>query len=408
MTRQRMTRQGLLTYTLIAFVLAAAATTVALWSRPGQRHLSADFPNTINLYPGAQVKVLGVPIGAVDTVAVHGTTVHVEMSYTDTVSLPATVHAAIVPPSIVGDRFIQLTPPYTGGPALADHSALGTDRTQVPLELDQTYRGLNTLAADLGPHGANSSGALSKLLREAAANLSGNGQALHDTIDQLSGAVDTLSASRADITQTVTHLAGITGTLAGDDDQVHALIENLATVSTQLNAQRGDLRDAADNLNQALTDVDGVLGDNRRDIHTTITGLRQVSATLAAHQHDLADVLDITPLGLSNVLDLSFPVNYDPAHPDAVNPAARAVAIPGKFDGLLQNLPNQLAYTLTAACAQLPAQQYSPLTPTCSALQTTGGTLGTLLQRAADPFLGPSLGTRRPSDLSPLLPGTPR
>jgi virulence factor Mce-like protein len=399
-----MTRHRLLIGAVIVALATLAAISVTLLSGPGRRHLSADFPNTINLYPGAQLKVLGVPVGSVDDVAVRGTTVHVEMSYADTLALPASVHAAIVPPSIVGDRFVQLTPPYTGGPVLADHTNLATDRTQVPIELDQTYRGLDDLASALGPQGANSHGALSNLLTATAANLSGNGGALRGTIHQLSGAVDTLSASRGDIAGTVTNLADITGTLAGDDDQVRALIENLATVSTQLNGERNELRGAADNLNRALADVDGFVKENGHDLTTGIAGLRTVTADVAEHQKDLAEVLDVTPLGLSNVLDLTYPVNYDPAHLDAVNPAARATAIPGKFDGLLHNLPNQLGYSLTAACGQLPADRQRQLAPTCSALQRTGGALGELLRRAADPVFGPSLGTRRPDDLSPLLP----
>ena len=61
------------------------------------------------------------------------------MSYDAKIKVPADAKAVIVAPSIVGDRFIQLTPVYTGGDVLADGAVLDTDRTASPLELDQIY-----------------------------------------------------------------------------------------------------------------------------------------------------------------------------------------------------------------------------------------------------------------------------
>ena len=79
-----------------------------------QRRVTAMFPSTVNLYKGAKVKVLGVAVGKVTSVKVVGTSVRVEMTYSG-VDLPKDVHALIVPPSIVGDRFVQLAPAYTSG-----------------------------------------------------------------------------------------------------------------------------------------------------------------------------------------------------------------------------------------------------------------------------------------------------
>ena len=99
------------------------------------------------------MRVLGVPVGQVDTVTPSGTDVVVTMSYDADVKIPADAKAAIIAPSIVGDRFVQLTPVYTGGEVLADDATLDTDRTAVPLELDQIYTSLDDLTVALGPDG---------------------------------------------------------------------------------------------------------------------------------------------------------------------------------------------------------------------------------------------------------------
>ena len=61
-------------------------------------------------------------------------------------SVPADAKAVIISPSIVGDRFVQLTPVYKGGRVLADGATpRHQDRTAVPLELDQIYPSLDDL-----------------------------------------------------------------------------------------------------------------------------------------------------------------------------------------------------------------------------------------------------------------------
>ena len=59
--------------------------------------------------------------------------------------ISASAQAVIVAPSIVGDRYIQLTPVYESGPKLRDGATLSTKDTSVPLELDQIYDSLNVV-----------------------------------------------------------------------------------------------------------------------------------------------------------------------------------------------------------------------------------------------------------------------
>jgi len=398
-----MNRRWLAVLAAVTAALVVGGLTLA--SGPAAKHLGADFPNTINLYSGAQVKVLGVTVGSVDSVTVRGATVHVEMSYDGARSLPVDVHAAIVPPSIVGDRFVQLSPPYAGGPVLADGAQLD-GHTEVPVELDEAYNSINNLAKALGPDGANATGALSRLLTTSAANLGGNGDAVHQTIQQLSGAVSTLSGSRDDIAGTVTNLGALTATLAANDGQVRELVDNLAEVSGELNGQRDELRGATENLNAALADIAHFVRDNRTALTDNIRGLAQVTSTVADHQRDLAELLDVAPLGLSNFFDLVMPVNYDPAHPEAVAPEGRTTVTVSRPGGLLPGLSNQLGYLLAGLCAQLPAAQQQALAPTCGALQRAGGDFGQVLTQLANPARRPGLGSRGgPSSLPGLLLG---
>ena len=119
-----------------------------------------------------------------------GTKVRVEITYDAKYKVPADAKAAVISPSIVGDRFVQLTPAYTEGAALADNAKLGVDRTATPLELDEIFGSLNDLNIALGPDGANKAdaggvGPLTRLLDSTARNFGGQGVQFNKTLKNL-------------------------------------------------------------------------------------------------------------------------------------------------------------------------------------------------------------------------------
>ena len=75
---------------VIALVTAAAIT---MFTGSDSKRLVAHFPRTISVYEGSEVRVLGVPIGAVESVEPSGTDVVVTMTYDSEVQLPADVRA---------------------------------------------------------------------------------------------------------------------------------------------------------------------------------------------------------------------------------------------------------------------------------------------------------------------------
>jgi len=372
-------------------LLAVVAAVVTYSTGQRQKHLSAEFANTISLYAGAPVEILGVRVGSVNSVEVRGIAVHVEMSYDASRSIPADAQAVIVPPSLAGDRFVQLTPPYTGGPMLPDGAHLDISRTQVPMELDQALQNVNDLAKGLGPNGSNGQGALSRLLTESAANLRGNGDAIRRTIQELSGALGTLSSSRQDIAGTVRNLGVLTSTLARDDGQVRDLVDNLASVSNELNGQRDELGHAVRNLNQALGDVAGLVRDNRHALTDNIGNLTRLTGTLAEHQRDLAELLDLSPLAYSNSFQSILPLNYDPIHPDAVVPAARTALSVARSGGIPTTAPTSadLDTMVGRLCSGPPGSQSSAA---CAKLRGLGTNDMALLNLLGPSVLG-ALGT---------------
>ena len=217
----------------VVVVIVAAGVAMAGGSGGGSHHITAYFTRTIGLYKGNDVRMLGVRVGKINSIKVKGAVVEVKMTVDGKYKVPADVGAVVVPPSVVSDRYVQLTPAYSGGPELPTHAVLQTDRTQVPLEFDEIFKNLDQLDRALGPNGANSSGALSRLVDVSAANLNGNGAELNGALKQFSSMISTLAGSRTDLFSTVKQLQQFTTMLARNDGGVRDVNANLARVGNR-------------------------------------------------------------------------------------------------------------------------------------------------------------------------------
>lgn len=296
---------------LTAAALGVAVLAGALLWRPdlpwlrAQRSLVAHFASTVGVHVGSDLRVLGVRIGEVVAVTPQGRTVRVELRYDARYDLPADAVAAIVPPSVVSDRYVQVAPAYATGPVLPDGAELPVSRTAVPLEVDDVYRALDELNGALGPSGANADGALSDLVATARRNLDGNGERLNQTLDGLSKALSIVAEGRADLFGTIDNLAQFTSALARSDQQVREFNLLLADVAEQLAAERDDLAAAVRRLAVALRDVKAFVHDNRSALSANVAALADITGVLVRQQRALREVLDVAPLALSN-LNLAY------------------------------------------------------------------------------------------------------
>jgi phospholipid/cholesterol/gamma-HCH transport system substrate-binding protein len=288
----------------VAVVVAGALAIAWPWRTP-QRTLTAHFTRAVGITAGSDVRILGVKVGQVESVTPEGRTVRVVMHYDAGWPIPAGAQAVIVPPSIVSDRYVQLTPAYGGGPALPDKADVPADRTAAPLEIDDIYQALDEFNQALGPKGANKDGALSDVIATGRANLDGNGQNLHDALGNLSKTLTTLANGRQDIFGTVANLQQFTTALAESDQQVREFNQRLADVAEQLAGERDELAAALRSLATALADVTAFIRDNRQALTSNVDALADVTGILVRQQKALINVLDVTPLALSN-LNLAY------------------------------------------------------------------------------------------------------
>ncbi|MGH3306371.1 MAG: MCE family protein [Nocardioides sp.] len=350
---------------IIPLVVVALLVTAGFTFLGGEERktLTAHFPRTVSIYEGSEVRILGVPVGNVDTVTPYGTDVEVTMSYDAETKVPADAKAFIVAPSVVGDRFVQLTPVYDGGEVLASGETLQQEQTAVPLELDQIYDSLDELNVALGPTGANRNGALSDLLESTAKNFGGQGEQFHQTIEDFGKFAQTLDNNKEELFGSFAALEGFIGTLARNDKTVRRFNESMAQVSTMLSGEREELRASLRNLAVAMGEVSTFVKDNRAILGRNIEGLNRVARVLVKQRGALDQILSSAPLALNNLY-----LTYNPQAgtldtrsnqgetPDQIlaDPAAFLCGIAGQVDdsGAMCDEINQVEFPRSATFGQ--------------------------------------------------------
>jgi phospholipid/cholesterol/gamma-HCH transport system substrate-binding protein len=274
------------------------------------KQVTAYFTEAIGVYPGSTVRVLGVPVGTIDAVQPVGTGVKVTLTVNSGVAVPADAKAVVVAASVVSDRYVQLTPAYTGGPQLTDNAVIPVSRTAVPVEVDQIYTSLNRLTQALGPNGLNKHGALSQLVKTGAANLTGNGANLHAMITQFGALSKTLGDNSGNLFATITYLQRFTSMLKSNDGQVRQAEQQLADVTGFLAADRQDLGGALHELSIALGQVQGFIANNRGLIKSNVSKLASITKILVAEKASLTEAVNTVPLAADNVVNAYDSTNH--------------------------------------------------------------------------------------------------
>ncbi|AHD20802.1 MULTISPECIES: MCE family protein [Rhodococcus] len=294
----------------IALIAAVVAVAVALagagwwlFARLGTTEITAYFDNAVGIYEGSDVRVLGVEVGKVTSVEPQGDLVKVGLRVNRGVDIPADARAVQITPSVVADRYVQLTPAYTGGDTMSSGAVIDRERTATPVEVDELYASIDELSRALGPDGANREGALTDFVEVGAENLAGNGEALGQSIENLSAAARTLDQSRDDLYGTIENLQVFVSALAANDEQVRQFNAQLSDLSGFLAGERQNLGEALNTLSVTLGDVATFVRDNQAAVKDNVDALVPITETLANRRQELVNSLTLLPLAVSNLVN---------------------------------------------------------------------------------------------------------
>ena len=335
---------------VVVLALVVGYVGLRLYEKLTNNTVVAYFPAANALYPGDKVQIMGLRVGAIDTIEPAGDRMKVTFHYLNKYKVPAGASAVILNPTLVASRAIQLEPAYKGGPVLPDNAVIPEERTQVPTEWDELRNSITNIISKLGPTKEQPTGPFGEVLESFANGLAGKGKQLNTTLSSLSQALTALNEGRGDFFAVVRSLALFVNALHQDDQQFVALNENLADVTTRLTHSDTELANAIQQIDSLLPTLRRFLDKDRVDLVYDLNNL--ATATNALLQPDplngLETALHVLPTAAANVNQI-----YHPSHGAVVAIPSITAANPLQFLCSAIQAGSRLGYQESAElCAQ--------------------------------------------------------
>jgi virulence factor Mce-like protein len=303
-----------LTKALLAVLVGLLVAGTALLVRQelfGPKTITAYFSSATAIYPGDEVRVVGVKVGTIKSIEPEGPRAKMVLAVDHDVPIPADAKAVITAQNLVAARYVQLTPAYEAsgsrGPTMADGAVIGVDRTAVPVEWDQVKTQLMRLATDLGPANGFSTTSLGRFIDSAANAMAGNGDKLRQAITELSSVGRILASGSGNIVDIIKNLQIFVDALRDSNVQIVEFQDRLATVSSIVDGNRSDLDAALTNLSSTVGEVRRFIAGSRDQTSEQLTRLANVTQNLADNRMTVENLLHAAPNAIANGYNI-----YDP------------------------------------------------------------------------------------------------
>ena len=224
----------------VAAVSVVAAVKVLTPKINPTRAMCAEFTDAVGLYPGNKVALLGIEIGSTTAIVNKADHVQVDFTVPADLVLPADVGAVTYSQSIVTDRHVELTKPYTGGPKFTGPGCIKLKSTKTPISVSETFSAIGgltdaILGSDPGQDPATAPGvqALNDSLNAASNSLKGTGPGINRTMRNLVTMLADPYKADADYRQLFENSEILTSDFLQHWDSFASVIETLP-VTTQL------------------------------------------------------------------------------------------------------------------------------------------------------------------------------
>ncbi|MFF0633712.1 MCE family protein [Nocardia sp. NPDC004151] len=260
----------------VAVAVVAAGAVGVSWAttvRDPKQNVCAEFTDTVGLYEGNSVTMLGVEVGTVSKIEALGDRMRVTLSVKDSVKLPADIAAVTMSSSIVTDRHVELTKPYTGGPRFDTATCIPMERTKTPIGISEALDAMGTLAGDLTGGGAGKPDSL-----------------LDDTLTAADRAID---GTGQQWNQLLQRLSAVVGDPAQKDAAFRRLVDNLDQLTTMFVTNWPDMTQVLSNLRNGLQLIGQFSAEFSGAVDIAVEFLPVIARNAGKYDQQIYSLLDV-------------------------------------------------------------------------------------------------------------------
>ncbi|GAB4586842.1 MCE family protein [Nocardia sp. IFM 10818] len=268
-----------------AAVVVVAGVAGVTWAnssvRAAKQSVCAEFTDSVGLYEGNSVTMLGVEIGTVSKIEALGNRMRVTMEIGDEVRLPADIQAVTMSSSIVTDRHVELTKPYTGGAEYDTAQCIPLERTKTPIGISEALDAMGTLAGDLT-----------------------GGQPGDTLLDQTLTAADrAIDGTGPQWNQLLQRLSAVVGDPAQKDVVFRRLVDNLDELTTMFITNWPDMAAVLDNLRAGLQLIGEFSAEFASAVDIAVEFLPVLARNVGKYDQQVYALLDLYLPQLNDLLE---------------------------------------------------------------------------------------------------------
>ncbi|WP_329612865.1 MCE family protein [Streptomyces brevispora] len=253
--------------------------------------ITAEFGDVLSLAPQSSVKVNDVAVGRVTKISLASGSwnAKVTMRVNGKIRLPANAYAHLEQSSLLGEKYIQLSPPASGTAkgALADGDRIPLTRTNRNPEVEEVFGALSML---LNGGGINQLKTINVELNKA---LAGQEPQIRSMLSRVNTLVTDLDDHRGDITDALDSVNRLSATLATRKQDVGTVLTKLSPGMKVLEKQRGALMTMLRSLDTLSTVAVDTVNKSKADTVADLKALAPTLKALADSGQDLPDSLQV-------------------------------------------------------------------------------------------------------------------
>ncbi|QFU87394.1 MCE family protein [Amycolatopsis sp. YIM 10] len=214
------------------------------------------------LHVASEVKARGVVVGEVREIrsSASGAEITLALDPDKSAKLPKNVSALLIPKTLFGERYVQLSIPEPRGPQLTDGDVISQDRSANAIELEKVYDDLLPVLKAVQPQ------KLSTTLTAVSTALRDRGEQLGDTLVTAADYLERFNPSLPELNENIRDLAGVSQ-LYGDiaPDLLDSLTDSAVTLQT-VAEKKQDLGSLYGQVTDSSQDVTTFLRNNKENI----------------------------------------------------------------------------------------------------------------------------------------------
>lgn len=274
---------GAVSLTVIAALVFLAFNAQSLPLIGGGTIYKAQFSEAAGLRPGDPVRVAGVKVGTVESMALEDGAVMTELRVTDAF-VGDRSEAAIKIETVLGAKYVALVPRGSG--ELDPDEPIPLERTASPYDVVEAFADLSTTVEDLDT--AQLAGSFEVL----ADTFAETPEEVRTSLEGLARLSDTIASRDAQLEKLLTATRTVTEVLADRNGEFTQLILDSNTLLTEVQERRQLIDSILTSTQQLSEQLSGLVADNREALTPALQQLATVTDILARNRDNLAQTVN--------------------------------------------------------------------------------------------------------------------